>query len=110
MSTRTIPVDDRLYQYMTRASLREQPVLAKIREATAGLRESRMQIAPEQGQLMQLLVEMLGARRALEIGVFTGYSSTAVALAMPADGRLVACDVNPEWTAMARRFWREAGV
>jgi caffeoyl-CoA O-methyltransferase len=85
-------------------------VLRRLRDETSKLPSARMQISPEQGQLMGLLVELLGARRALEIGVFTGYSSTAVALALPPDGRLVACDLSQEWTNVARRYWREAGV
>jgi predicted O-methyltransferase YrrM len=81
-----------------------------MRRETAALPSGGKQISPEQGQLMRLLIELLGARRALEVGVFTGYSSTVVALALPADGRLVACDVSDEWTQIARRYWREAGV
>ena len=110
MSTRTIAIDDRLHDYLLSVSLREPPLLRRLREETARLPEARMQLSPEQGQLMAFLVEALGVRRALEVGVFTGYSSTCVALAMPEDGRLVACDVSDEWTRVARRYWREAGV
>lgn len=110
MSSRTVSVDDRLYDYLLRASLREPELLRRLREETAALPEAGMQISPEQGQLMMFLVEALGVRRALEVGVFTGYSSTCVALAMPPDGRLVACDRSDEWTRIARRYWREAGV
>jgi predicted O-methyltransferase YrrM len=110
VSTRTIQVDDRLHAYLLAVSLREPEVLAKLRAETARHALSGMQISPEQGQLMAFLVEALGVRRALEVGVFTGYSSTIVALAMPPDGRLVACDVSEEFTNVARRYWREAGV
>jgi caffeoyl-CoA O-methyltransferase len=110
VSTRTISIDDRLHGYLLSVSVREPEVLRRLRDETARLPESGMQISPEQGQFMRLLVEALGVRRALEVGVFTGYSSTSVALAMPADGRLVACDVSEEWTRIARRYWRDAGV
>jgi predicted O-methyltransferase YrrM len=110
VSSRTISVDDRLHRYLLGASLREPELLRRLRDETAALPEAGMQISPEQGQLMTFLVEALGVRRALEVGVFTGYSSTCVALAMPADGRLVACDQSEEWTRIARRYWREAGV
>ncbi len=110
MSRRTIQVTDRLYDYMLRVAVREPDVLARLREETNQLAEAQMQISPEQGQLMSLLAEMLGAKRCLEIGVFTGYSSTSVALALPDDGKIVACDVSEEWTNIARRYWKEAGV
>ncbi len=90
--------------------MREPDVLRELREETARLPRAGMQISPEQGQFMRLLVELLGARRCLEIGVFTGYSALCVALAMPPDGRLIACDVSEEWTAIARRYWARAGV
>jgi caffeoyl-CoA O-methyltransferase len=93
-----------------KTTLREPDVLARLRLETAQLPSGGMQISPEQGQLMGLLVELMGARRCLEVGVFTGYSSTVVALALPADGKVVACDVSDEWTRVARRYWREAGV
>ena len=110
MSSRTIGLDQALYDYLRSVSLREPEVLGRLRAETAGMERAGMQISPEQGQLMGLLVELMGARRALEIGVFTGYSALCVALALPADGRLTACDVHEEWTAMARRYWAEAGV
>jgi predicted O-methyltransferase YrrM len=103
-------MDDRLYDYLLRVSLRESDLMRRLREETAKMREGGMQVSPEQGQFMSFLVEALGVRRALEVGVFTGYSSLAVATAMPPDGRLVACDLNEEWTGVARRYWREAGV
>jgi caffeoyl-CoA O-methyltransferase len=110
MSRRTIAVDDRLHAYLLGASLREVPALARLREETATHRAAGMQISPEQGQFMQLLVRLIGAKRALEVGVFTGYSSLAVALAMPADGHILACDVSEEFTRIARRHWDAAGV
>lgn len=110
MTRRTSHLPHDLYAYLLDVSLREHDVLRKLREETAGLERSNMQIAPEQGQLMALLVELLGVRKALEIGTFTGYSALAVALALPADGRLVACDVSEEWTAVGRRHWLAAGV
>jgi len=110
MSTRTLPLDERLYGYLLAHSLREPEALAKLRAETASHPKVNMQIAPEQGQFMQMLVKLTGARRAIEIGVFTGYSSLAVALAMPPGGKLLACDVSEEFTAIARRHWQAAGV
>ena len=110
MSNKTFTMPDTLYAYMTSVSLREPDVLARLREETGHLSMAMMQIAPEQGQFMRLLVKALGIRRAIEIGVFTGYSSLCVALAMPDDGRIVACDVNKKWTDIARRYWKDAGV
>jgi predicted O-methyltransferase YrrM len=110
MSNRSITLTDPIYQYMNEVSLREAPVLRALREETAALTQRSMQIAPEQGQFMALLARLLRARRCLEIGVFTGYSSLATALALPPDGRIVACDVSEEWTAIARRYWEQGGV
>ena len=110
MSTRTITIDDRLYDYMLAHSLREPEILRRLREETRAMPNGGMQISPEQGQFMQLLVKLTGARRYLEIGTFTGYSSLAVMLAMPADGEAVCCDVSDEFTQVARRYWQEAGV
>jgi caffeoyl-CoA O-methyltransferase len=110
MTDRNVKLDARLYAYLQEHSLRELPVQRELREATAGMKHAGMQISPEQGQFMQLLARIVNARRAIEVGVFTGYSSLAVALALPEDGRLVACDVSEEWTAMARKFWEKAGV
>ena len=110
MSNRTIRLDDRTYAYLLAHSLREAPELAKLRAETASHPRVNMQIAPEQGQFMQMLVRLVGARRAIEVGVFTGYSSLAVVLAMPRDGRLLACDISEEYTAVARRHWKAAGV
>ena len=110
MSNRSIGLDDRLYQYLLDHSLRESELLRELREETAADPKSMMQIAPEQGQFMALLVSLLQARRCIEVGVFTGYSSLSVAAALPEDGYLLACDVDPEWTAMARRYWQRGGV
>lgn len=110
MSNKTFTLSDDLYEYLFEHSVREPEILRRPREETARDSMARMQIAPEQGQLMQLLVRLMGARRYLEVGVFTGYSSLAVALALPADGRIVACDVSDTWTKVARRYWVEAGV
>ena len=110
MSNRTLQLDDRTYEYLLAHSLREAPALAALRAETASHPKVNMQIAPEQGQFMQMLVRLTGARRAIEVGVFTGYSSLAVMLAMPEDGRLLALDVSPVYTAVARRAWRDAGV
>jgi predicted O-methyltransferase YrrM len=110
MANRTITMTDPLYEYFCSVSLRESDLQRRLREETAALPRSTMQIAPEQGQFLGLLVQMLRARRTLEVGVFTGYSSLATALALPEDGRITACDVNREWTDIARRYWREAGI
>ncbi len=110
MANRTTPLDDTLYDYLLRVSLREADVLRRLREETANLEDASMQVAPEQGQFMALLIGLTGARKALEVGIFTGYSSLCVALALPPDGRLIACDTSREWTDVARRYWAEAGV
>lgn len=110
MANRSLTLTDALYDYLLRNSLREPAVLAELRAETSRLPSSSMQIAPEQGQFMALLVELIGARRTLEIGTFTGYSSLCVALALPADGTVTACDVSEEYTAVARRYWAKAGV
>lgn len=110
MSTRTLNLDERTHAYLLANSVREPAILARLRAETARLSAARMQISPEQGQFMALLVKLLGARRCLEVGTFTGYSALACALALPADGRLIALDVSEEWTAVGRRYWDEAGV
>jgi caffeoyl-CoA O-methyltransferase len=110
VSNRTLQLDDRTYEYLLAHSLREHPQLAALRAETASHPRVNMQIAPEQGQFMQMLVRLMGARRAIEVGVFTGYSSLAVMLAMPEDARLLALDVSEEYTAVARRHWQAAGV
>jgi caffeoyl-CoA O-methyltransferase len=110
MTNKTITLTDALYEYLLRVSLREPEVLRRLREDTARMANANMQIAPEQGQFMGMLTRLTGARRALEIGTFTGYSALSVALHLPADGRLVACDISPESTAVARRYFEAAGV
>ncbi len=110
MSRKTLNLDPSTHRYLLDVSLREPDVLRRLRDETATLSCANMQISPEQGQFMALLVELMGARRVIEVGVFTGYSALVVALALPDDGRLVACDVNADWTARGRPYWREAGV
>jgi len=110
MSSRTISVDDALYDYILGVSLRESNALVRLRAETKSLPDASMQISPEQDQFMTLLARLIGAQRAIEIGTFTGYSAICVASALPPGGVLVACDVSDEWTAIARRYWAEAGV
>jgi predicted O-methyltransferase YrrM len=110
MTNRTLLVAQDAYEYALRASPPELDVLARLRAATASVAHNEMQIGPDQGRFMALLVKLIGARRCIEIGTYTGYSALAVALALPADGRLIACDVKEEWANVGRPFWREAGV
>ena len=110
MATRTIQITDRVYDYMQEVSVREPEILKRLRAETAELPKHNMQISPEQGQFMALLVGLIGARRAIEIGTFTGYSALAVALALPDDGKLIACEISEEYTAIGRRYWQEAGL
>jgi predicted O-methyltransferase YrrM len=110
MSVRMTGLPDDVYQYLHKVSVRELPVLARLREATAPRPEAEMQISAEQGQFMALLAKLVGARRCIEVGTYTGYSALAVALALPADGKLIACDVSDEFTRIGRPFWKEAGV
>lgn len=110
MSNKTITLTPSLYEYLTAVSLREPPILGRLREETSQHPLANMQIAPEQGQFMALLIELMGASRALEVGVFTGYSALWTALALPPEGKLVACDIDESYTEIARRYWEEAGV
>ncbi len=110
MSNKTLFLTEPLYQYLRISSLREPEVLKRLREETSRDPMAQMQISPEQGQLMSVLVRLVGATRTLEVGVFTGYSSLCVAMALPPYGKLIACDISKEWTDVARRYWREAGV
>lgn len=110
MSNRTLNLTDALYDYVLAHSLREHPAQTALRDATRGHERASMQISPEQGQFMALLVKLMGARNAIEVGVFTGYSALSVALALPPEGRLVACDISEEYTGVALPYWREAGV
>src|SRR4051794_36975390 len=110
MSRRSLNLDDTLYTYVLDHSLREHPAQTALREATKNHPYAGMQISPEQGQLMALLVRLIGARQAIEVGVFTGYSALTVALALPADGHLLACDISDEYTRVGRPYWEAAGV
>jgi caffeoyl-CoA O-methyltransferase len=110
MTDRTLLVAQDVYEYALGVSPPEHPALAGLREATAAVVHNEMQIGPDQGRLMALLVRLIGARRCIEIGTYTGYSALAVALALPPDGKLIACDVSREWADVGRKFWREAGV
>jgi predicted O-methyltransferase YrrM len=110
MPPRILHLDDALYDYVLAHSLREHPAQAALREATASHPHAGMQISPEQGQFMALLVRLMGARRTIEVGVFTGYSALSVALALPADGHLLACDISDEYTRIGRPYWRDAGI
>jgi predicted O-methyltransferase YrrM len=110
MSNKTLQLSDTLHRYLLDVSLREPDVLRRLRAETMNVKLSVMQIAPEQGQFMRMLIRLTGAKRCLEIGTYTGYSSLSVALALPDDGRIVCCDVSEEWTSIARRYWQEAGV
>lgn len=110
MSMRSFGLSDEMREYMLNMSVRESDILRELREETAPLALAVMQVSPEQGQFMQMLIKLTGARRCIEIGVFTGYSSTCIALALPQDGELIACDTSEEWTAMARHYWQRAGV
>lgn len=110
MSRRTLNVDDTLYDYLLGHSLREHPEQAALREATRTHPHANMQISPEQGQFMSLLVKLIGARRTIEVGTFTGYSALTVALALPADGKVLACDISEAYTSIGRPYWERAGV
>jgi caffeoyl-CoA O-methyltransferase len=110
MTLRTLNLDDTLYRYVLDHSLREHPAQAALREATRSHPHAGMQIGPEQGQFMSLLVKLIGARRTIEIGVFTGYSALTVALALPEDGRVLACDINEDYVRIGIPQWEAAGV
>lgn len=110
MTKSTTGLDPALYDYILQTTLREPDVLARLRRETDSHPQARMQISPDQGQLLGLLVELMGARRVIEVGTFTGYSSLAMALALPDDGEMVCCDVSEDYTSVARRYWAEAGV
>ncbi len=110
MTVRSIGLSDTLYDYLLSVSLRESDLFKRLREETQTLEWSMMQIAPEQGQFMRVLIELIGASRVIEVGTFTGYSALCMASSLPEDGRLICCDVSKEWTDIARRYWDEAGV
>jgi predicted O-methyltransferase YrrM len=107
---KTTPLTDRLYDYLLSISVREPDLLGQLRAETAQMPQARMQIAPDQGAFMALLVQLMGAVKTLEVGVFTGYSTLCVALALPPEGKLVACDISHKYTAIAQRYWQQAGV
>jgi predicted O-methyltransferase YrrM len=107
---RNVQLTDNLYQYILDHSVREPAVLRELHDETAPMKHAGMQIGADQGQFMGLLAKLVGAKRCIEIGVFTGYSSISVALALPPDGRILACDVSEEWTSVARKYWKKAGV
>ncbi|MEO6363596.1 MAG: class I SAM-dependent methyltransferase, partial [Caldimonas sp.] len=110
MANRRTTIDDALYDYVVAHGVREHPAQAGLRAATRSLPNAGMQIGPDQAGLLAFLVRLTGAKRAIEVGVFTGYSALAVALALPDDGRVLACDVSEEWTSIGKPFWAEAGV
>lgn len=110
MTARTLNLDDSLYHYLLDVSLRETPLLKRLRDETQELPMARWQVAPEQGQFLALLVKLTGARRLLEIGTFTGYSALCMAAALPDDGSMICCDIPGDYNATARRYWREAGL
>lgn len=110
MTNQTLGLEKKLYDYLQSVSLREPEILTQLRQETAQHPMGRMQIAPEQGQFIALLLQLMGAKKTLEVGVFTGYSSLVVALALPPEGKVVACDVSEEYTTIARRYWQQAGV
>ncbi|AYF87637.1 MULTISPECIES: O-methyltransferase [unclassified Pseudomonas] len=110
MTNRTLNLDDALYGYLLDVSLRDTPLLQRLRAETAAMPMARWQIAPEQGQFMALLVKLTGARRILEVGTFTGYSALCMAAELPVDGRMICCDLPGDYNAIARRYWQEAGL
>ena len=110
MSTQILSLTESLYSYLLSFGVRDSEILQQLREENAQHPRAVMQIAPEQGQFMGLLVQLLGVKKALEVGVFTGYSSLIVAMALPDDGQLIACDISDEYTSMARKYWEKAGV
>ena len=110
MSFRNAYIEESIYSYLLENSLRELPVLKKLREETQKMPLGRMQISPDQGQFMAMLVRLIVPNKIVEVGTFTGYSSLAMALALPENGKIVACDISEKYTRKARRFWKEAGV
>jgi len=110
MASRNAFLPEHIQQYIDATTLRDEPVLRDLREETAKLPQAGMQTGADQVQFLQLLVRLIGARRCIEVGVFTGYSALGVALALPEAGRIVACDVSEDYTAIARRYWERAGV
>jgi caffeoyl-CoA O-methyltransferase len=110
MSNKSINLTEQLHAYLLKVSLRESDILKALRKETSNLPTANMQIAPEQGQFMALLVQLIGARKTIEVGVYTGYSALAVAMVLPDNGQIIACDISEEYTSVARRYWSAAGV
>ena len=110
MSSSTLQLNEKVYDYLLGHSLRESAACQQLREETKPMKMGKMQVSPEQGQFMSLWVELIGARKAVEVGTFTGYSALRVAQALPEDGTLVCCDVSEEWTAVGKKYWEQAGV
>jgi predicted O-methyltransferase YrrM len=110
LSNRTLSIDDRIYNYLCDISIKEPELLRQLRQETAQIEYSVMQISPEQGQFMSLLIKLMAASRAIEIGTYTGYSSICIASAMPADGKLICTDISPQWTSIAEKYWAKAGL
>ena len=110
MTRKTLNITDKIYDYLLSASLKETDIQRELREVTAKQPQAMMQIAPDQGQLMAMLIRLMHAKKVIEIGVFTGYSSLCIAMALPDDGHIVACDINKDYTDIAQRYWRIAGV
>ena len=110
MSSSTLQLNEKVYDYLLGHSLRESAACQQLREETKPMKMGMRQVSPEQGQFMSLLVELIGARKAVEVGTFTGYSALRVAQALPEDGTLVCCDVSEEWTAVGKKYWEQAGV
>ena len=110
MSNQTISITDSIYKYLCENSLREDENLSSLRAYTYRMKQHNMQISPEQGQFMQLLIKLMGATKTIEVGVFTGYSSLCVALALPVDGKIIACDISTKYTDIAEKYWEDAKV
>lgn len=110
MSDKTLTLTSNLYHYLLNNSLREPEILCQLRMKTQSLSASKMQVAPEQAQFMRLLIELMGATKTIDIGTFTGYSALAVALSLPANGKVIACDINTEWTDIAEHYWQQSGI
>ncbi len=110
MAIQTLPMSDELYQYMIDVSLRETDLMKQLRDETYEMSSRELQSAPEQSQLMAFFLKVLGAKKVIEIGVYTGYTTLALALALPEDGKVVACDVHDEWTSIGKRYWEQSGV
>ena len=111
MASQTIELTESLYKYLLQSGIQESPIAQELRAKTQeSTRWHRMQISPEQGAFMALLVRLIGAKKTIEVGTFTGYSALVVAEALPEDGRVIACDISEEWTSIARDFWQRAGL